>query len=140
MNSQEYYKTSKEQGGDRTDDLPHSSKKEHPKMKKFVSRGRRGNLKRQMNRTKEDKHKQKRGDPNWASKIDVWSWELADHCHLWKNARDGGILVSQQTLQMAKVIFIKSTYFTYPVNKYLPIYLAVYVGTPLELHLYHYSI
>jgi len=31
---------------------------------------------------------------------------LANHCHLWKNARDGGILVSQQTPEWSKVGFI----------------------------------
>ena len=33
--------------------------------------------------------------------------ELVNHCHLWKNARDGGILVSQQALPTENVNIIK---------------------------------
>ena len=32
---------------------------------------------------------------------------LVNHCHLWKNARDGGILVSQQAIQMENINIIK---------------------------------
>ena len=33
--------------------------------------------------------------------------ELVNHCHLWKIARDGGILVSQQALPTENVNIIK---------------------------------
>lgn len=33
--------------------------------------------------------------------------ELANHCHLWKNARDGGSLVSHQANIIAKLKYIK---------------------------------
>ena len=29
--------------------------------------------------------------------------KLVNHCHLWKNARDGGILVSQQAIPMENI-------------------------------------
>ena len=33
--------------------------------------------------------------------------KLVNHCHLWKNARDGGILVSQQAILMENINTIK---------------------------------
>ncbi len=41
-----------------------------------------------------------------ASKIDIWPYKLANHCHLWKNARDGGSLVCQQANEKQKFTLI----------------------------------
>lgn len=36
--------------------------------------------------------KVEKGNLNEVTKIDVWPMNVASHCHLWKNARDGGSL------------------------------------------------
>ena len=37
--------------------------------------------------------------------------ELANHCHLWKNAREGGILVNQQAITDQNIKYINHAVF-----------------------------
>ena len=62
--------------------------------------------------------------------------KLVNHCHLWKNARDGGILVSQQAILMENINIIKTKLFCSiemtpisPPSMYVPIALATYLAS-----------
>jgi hypothetical protein len=55
------------------------------------------------------KQKFKKRDLNKVTILAYGPNEFTNHCHLWKNARDGGSLVSHQVLMNEKSKSIKSS-------------------------------